>query len=140
MLLLIKYLVSSYSSIRQIKNKHFLNILKDEICEKVPSYKRFRYEALPEVFTILRKFIDNILNKATYITLVVDIWTNAVMADFLGLAAVVTYEIGHKELVIIGLGKMKGFHDAGSIKKTIESLVNVYSFDKKKISCKFFCC
>jgi len=67
---------------------------------------------LPEVFIILRKFIDNILNKATCITLLVDVWINAVMADFLGLAAVVTYEIGHKELVIIGLGKMKGFHDA----------------------------
>lgn len=56
---LIKYLVSSYSCMRQIMNKHFLYLLKEEIREKIPSYKFFRYQSLPEVFTILRKFINN---------------------------------------------------------------------------------
>ena len=60
------------------------------------------------------------------------------MADFLGLAALITYELGHKELIIIGLGRMKGSHDAENIKKTVEHLINAHDFYRSKINCKLY--
>ncbi len=58
------------------------------------------------------------------------------MADYLGLAAVLSYELGHRDVLIIGFGRMQGYHDSVNIKKMVEELVNVYDFNKKKIACK----
>jgi len=133
---LIKFLVSSYSSLSQIKNQYLHEILKPEIREKISSFKDFRYKILPEVFDILKNEINRRLNRATTISLVVDIWTNCIMADYLGLAAVLSYELGHRDVLIIGFGRMQGYHDSVNIKKMVEELVNVYDFNKKKIACK----
>ena len=55
------------------------------------------------------------------------------MTDFLGLAAVITSELGHSEIIIIGLKHMKGQHESEAIQKAVLSLVNYYDFDRKKI-------
>ena len=60
------------------------------------------------------------------------------MADFIGVAAFCSYELGYSELLIIGLNKMDGKHEAEVIKKAIENIINKYSFNKKKISGNFF--
>jgi len=135
LLSLVKYLVSSYSSIAQTKNKHLLDILRPEIRKEIPCYKVFRYTSLPAILKLLYAELNKRLNMACTITLVLDIWTNSVMADFLGLAAILTYDIGHKDLLIIGLGRMKGNHDADSIRTTVQGLINAYDFDTSKITC-----
>ncbi len=81
--------------------------------------------------------MEDRLRKSFAITLVLDIWTNAVMSDFLGLAAVLKYELRHNEILIIGLKPMNGKHDSVSIQKAVEFLVNQYDFDKSKINCMF---
>ena len=79
-----------------------------------------------------RYYIDNKLNSALSICLVVDIWTNRVMADFLGLAAIIINNCFEQELLIIGMGSMTGNHSAENIKREIESLVNSFKCNKSK--------
>jgi len=60
-----------------------------------------------------------------------------VISDYLGLAAVLKYELRHNEILIIGQKPMNGKHDFVSIQKAVECLVNQYDFDKSKINCMF---
>ena len=53
------------------------------------------------------------------------------MADYLGIAAVHSYELGHRDALIISFGRMQRYHDSVNIKKMVEELVNVYDFNKK---------
>ena len=135
---LIRYIVSTYGSLLQIKNPDFLRIVKPSIRNAITSYYSFRYKKMPELFKILKNCIGERLHQANNISLVTDIWTNSVMADFIGVAAFCSYELGYSELLIIGLNKMDGKHEAEVIKKAIENIINKYSFNKKKISGNFF--
>ena len=82
---------------------------------------------------MLRSELEDRLKQSFAIT-VLDIWTNAAMSDFLGLAAVLKYELRHNEILIIGLKPMNGKHDSVSIQKAVECVVNQYDFDKSKIN------
>ena len=77
------------------------------------------------------------LNQAEIISFVTDIWTNTIMADFLGLIAYVTFEFGFSEIFVIGIAKFKDKHESENIQKAIELIVNQYYFDRKQIICNY---
>lgn len=55
------------------------------------------------------------------------------MHDFMGLAAAITNESQVREMIVIGMMKMPGKHNAENILSTTETLVNRFDFDKSKI-------
>ena len=59
--------------------------------------------------------------------------TKKVMADFIGLAAVIINEELQQEFLIIGMDGMAGNHIAENIKEAIENLVNRYKFNKRLV-------
>lgn len=134
MLDLIKLIVASYSSFVLLKRPQLLNVLKPNIADVITSYKTFRYQTFPKLYDTLIRHIEIKLNKASTICLACDIWTNSLMRDFIGVAAFITYELGHSEMMVIGMTEMKGIHYSESVKKAIELIINQYDFDNKKIT------
>jgi hypothetical protein len=84
----------------------------------------------------VKTVITEKLNKATVVNLILDIWSNSQMTEFMGLAAMLLNDNFEKECFVIGLERMPGSHNAENIKATIESIVNKYEFDRTKISGK----
>ena len=75
---------------------------------KMPCSKTFKNKIMPEVIQKVKNSINSKLNKAAVVILIVDIWSNAQMTDFMGLAAMVSYENMEKECFVIGLQRMPG--------------------------------
>ena len=92
---------------------------------------------LKNMFSFLNNQISNKLIDAKFITLITDIWTNVQMTDFLALGAAIVNAFFDKELLIIGMVRMPGAHNAENIKKAIESILNNLDFNKAKISAIF---
>ena len=92
---------------------------------------------LPDIYQTLHGLLNTRLNQAETISLVTDIWTNTIMADFLGLIAYVTFEFGFSETFVIGMANLKGKHESENIQKAIELIVNQYDFDRNKIICNY---
>ena len=78
---LVRFVISSNFALDQLENPFFFKLLDDKM--KIPCKKSIRYDILPAVFENLKDAIENKLNSALSLCLVVDIWTNRVMADFL---------------------------------------------------------
>lgn len=74
MLNLIKYVVSSNSSISELENEHLRKLIMQNL--KVPSTFTFRYNILPQVLEQLKKKIEEKLRKAEYVTLIPDGWSS----------------------------------------------------------------
>ena len=80
-----------------------------------------------------QNFVDTKLLRAQSVSLNIDIWTNRINADFLGVGAVLSYANFESELIVIGMDRMTGGHCAENIGLVLEKVVNVYKFDKTKI-------
>ena len=81
----------------------------------------------------LYEILEHKLKHAVSVCLIVDIWTNTVNADFIGLAAVFTDSQLEREVHIINMMRMPGPHCAENIKIAVEKMVNNFEFDKSKI-------
>ena len=86
------------------------------------------------MMVFMKTVITNKLVDAKFITLITDIWTNASMIDYLALGASIINTSFIKEILIIGMVKMSGSHNAENIKKAIEIIINKLNFNKAKIS------
>lgn len=128
--------MSSNAAIEELKNPYLVKILK-KAGIKAPGTKAFTREILPNAIKKLKEVINRKLNEAYVIILIVDIWSDFQMNDFIGLAAMMSNKYLDKECFVIGLEKMIGSHNAENIKKMIEMIVNTYDFDKSKIYGKF---
>ncbi len=88
-----------------------------------------------DILCLLKKQIDKKLNESKSVTLMADIWTNAIMVPYIGVAASVGYDLTKKEILVIGFERMPaGNHNSESLKFAIEKIINNYSFDKSKIA------
>jgi hypothetical protein len=74
MLNLIKYVVSSNSSISELENEHLRTLINENL--KLPSVYTFRYNILPQILEKLKLKIEEKLKKADYITLIPDGWSS----------------------------------------------------------------
>lgn len=99
----------------------------------MPCSKTFKNKIMPEAIQKVKNSINKKLNKASVVILIVDIWSNAQMTDFMGLAAMVAYENMEKECFAIGLQRMPGSHNEENIKITMQLIINGYDFDKSKV-------
>ncbi|MBX9838051.1 MAG: hypothetical protein K2X69_07005 [Silvanigrellaceae bacterium] len=132
----IKFICSSNLALNQLKNPYLIQMLRHSF--KVPSYRTTRNTLLPEVYGKLFSVIDRKLNGAKTISLMADIWTSGIMSDFIGIAASLGYDMSNKELIVIGFERMPpGSHTSESIKFVMENILNKFTFNKSKISCKF---
>ena len=130
---LIKYIISSNSSLAQLQNPSFTDLFQEKF--KVPSYKVFRNTLLPNIMQKLFKIIDSKLNRAVAICLVVDMWSNNVNANFIAVVAILTNEYFDREIVVIGMKEMPGgSHTSEIVKQLVENIVNDLSFNKSKIN------
>lgn len=129
---LIKFFISSNTSLLQLKNPYFHKLFEGML----PSYHTFKSVFLPRVFTLFKEAIEAKLKIAVSVSLIADIWTTKTMTDFIAVAASITFPSYKKEIIIIGMIRMPGKHSADTIGKAIETIVNEYHFDKAKISCK----
>lgn len=86
-MLIIKNFVSSSQPISDLRNQHFKNLCK----VKIPDAYTFRYTTLPSIMEILYDALEIKLQNASYVCIIIDIWTNLMNADFIGLGAVIVY-------------------------------------------------
>jgi len=129
--------VTSNDSVDMLRNRHYLNILQRANI-KVPGEFNFRYTVLPDIMKLVYEQIEIKLQNAESICLIVDIWTNQVSADFLGLAVVLTNSFFEREILAINMMRMPGSHDAENIKYSIEKMINFFDFDKSKAKSLYF--
>ena len=128
---LAKFFITSNLGLSQLANPCFADILDKSI--KNPTYHRFRNKVLPEIMAKFHDAVDAKLKKAISICMIVDIWTNRVNADYLAVGARITDYKFNSELIVVGMERMKGGHNAENVAITIESIINSYNFDKNKI-------
>ena len=81
----------------------------------------------------IKKTITNCLRKAETITLIGDIWDSRQLADFFALCCQVTFADFSKKLIVLGLQRMSGPHNAENIILVSEEILNQYDFDKSKV-------
>jgi hypothetical protein len=72
------------------------------------------------------------LNLPTSISLITDIWTNKQSKNFIAVAANIINEKFNKELLVIGLTRMPGRHNAKNVKESMH-LINQKYFQYKLI-------
>jgi hypothetical protein len=135
LLTMIKFFVTSNTSLQQIENPYLLKLFPPDM--KIDKPDKFR-EMILKSASILHNAIENKLNEASFITLITDIWTDKQNLDYIGLAAKCIYPSYKKEIFVIGLNRMGVAHNAYNIKAKIEEMVNYYTkFDKSKIKGTF---
>ena len=81
--------------------------------------------------------INKKLNDFLIIALIVDMWSDPQMTSFMGLACMITTNEFARECFALGLEEMHRSHTAENVKKTIEDIVNKYTFDFSKIKGTF---
>ena len=113
-----KFILSSNVAFEALSNKYLKRLLPFNN----PSVKTFRQVYPPSVLTMLKKEIEAKLDTCLCLTLIVVIWTNVKMHDFLGLAGVIINDKGLKESFVIGMTRMQGKHNAENVKFAIENL------------------
>lgn len=101
----------------------------------MPYEKSFMETTIPRVVSKTKSIIENMLQEATSISLIIDIWDSKQMADFMGVCASLTFPDLSRKLVVIGLERMlgDGHHNAENIGLTIGKIVSQYKFNKNKI-------
>ena len=90
-----------------------------------------------QVLEVVNSEIKNKLHEAKSVSLVTDIWTNRQMLDFIAVSANLTNEAFEKESLVIGMKRMAVSRCAENIKSAIEKIVNMFDFNKSKISGNF---
>jgi hypothetical protein len=135
-LLLVKYFISSNTSLCELANPYLQELLGNTL--KLPGVFCFRTTVLPMAMNVMHKLLENKLQAATSCCLVVDIWTNKVNTDFIGLAAIVSNKNMQRDLVVLDLMRMPGNHSAETVKIAVEKMINRYNFNKSIIHGKFF--
>ena len=116
-LTLIKFIISSNSAMAILENDYLRELLEPKV--KVMSYNVLRYTFLPNLLEKLKILIEEKLVQCEYFSLITDIWTNLVMADFIGLAMSLTNKFFEREIIVVDLSRMPGPHNAEFIKKAI---------------------
>lgn len=120
---LVKYFISSNAAYKEINNK-YLRALLQVARIKMPGLNSFTESILPDVVKKVRILIGEKLRQSSVVILIVDIWSTAQMADFMGLAAMVCNKNLEKECYVIGMERMPGSHNAKNIQQTIELITN----------------
>jgi hypothetical protein len=78
--------------------------------------------------------IDKRLSDTASVTLLTDGWTGQFSnEEYWSVAAQFTNGSFDKEIVVLGMAELKKGHRAEEIKTAIETIVNEYKFDKRKI-------
>jgi hypothetical protein len=131
---LMKFFISSNTSIIQLENQYLRNCLKFSL----PCAKTFTETILPSVMDKLSNIIEKKLNDAQFLCLISDIWTNKNMHDFLGLVACTIDSNFNRQFLVIGMTIMPGNHCAENIQLAIENIMQKYDFDTKKILGNFY--
>lgn len=126
---IIKLFVSTYQSLSMISNEHFRKLISNTV--DIPCLYYFRYDFLETVIEHLHGKITEILDESLIVALVPDIWENNLIHR-LGLGAIVTSATFERQLLVIGVEIIEG-SSAETVKKTTESIVNKYKFDKHKV-------
>ena len=130
---LIKFVISSNTSLSQLKNIHFVEMFPPEY--NIPSYDEFRFTRLPQIMQKLYHRVNTKLDLAETVCLVVDLWSSPTNADYIAVAAAATNSCQERELLVLGMKPMgKEGHCAESIKLAVVSIINDYKFDKSKIN------
>ena len=74
------------------------------------------------------KTIDKKLIDAVFVCIIVDIWTNFLNSDFIGLNVEINNPYFEKDILIINMMRMPGSHNSENIKMCVET-INKYTFD-----------
>ncbi len=142
--ILIQYIISSNTALRQIKNSHFSRILDIGGFIQAPNYAKLR-KLIDLVYKKLMHEISVKLNSARYVTLIADIWSSKIGHDFIGIAVSLTFGCLARENIVISCELMKNDpkeeksgHTAENIKFTIASVLKRFKdFDTSKIKGNF---
>ena len=105
---LVKYFISSNSSLTELKNPYLISLLK-QAGIKIPCDKTFKITILPEVVKLVMDAINKKLDQSLIISLIVDMWSDPQMTSFMGLACMITTNESARECFVLGLEEM---HDS----------------------------
>jgi hypothetical protein len=83
-MLLIKYFITSNSSLEQMSNPYLLELLSNVPNIDTPGLFKFRHTFLPKTIDALCKNIAQKLDEAESVCIIVDLWSNMVNNNYLG--------------------------------------------------------
>ena len=124
---LIRGIISANVALHALENEFFAKCLKMDLT----SVRTFRYDRLPKTYELMKDAIDSKLSEALTVSLITDIWTNKIVADYIALGAFILNKFYQHEFLVIGMTSMSGNHTAENIKIVLESLINQYKFNKR---------
>ena len=130
---LVKFIVSTNTSLNQLKNQELVNCLKIDTFDP----ETFSKVIVPNVLKEVYKVLNEMLVDADNITLISDIWSSRTLYDFMGVDVSTINDNFVGEISVIGMTLTPGNHCAEMIKKAIEKVVNRFDFDSSKLIGKY---
>lgn len=135
-LYLVKYFITSNTNLTELENPYLRELLKKNTGFKLPSYRSFRNELLPEIMKSFHIAIEKMLKDAATISLIIDMWSSKSTTSFMAIGAQCCSNLLTQEFAVISIDDLGNeTQSAQMIKGYIEAAINKYSFDKSKINC-----
>ncbi len=132
---LIKYFIASDTALDQFKSPFLRDVLSKDL--KMYSVYTFRYKILPAVLKALNERMEQKMNSAEFITLILDGWTGPFRnTEYVSVIAQTITESWDVECMVLGMVELKKGHSAKELKEGVESVINKFKIkNKRKIIC-----
>lgn len=134
MITFIKFFITAYQNLNLLQNPYFRLLIQRTI--QIPDYFYFRYQMLPQCLGMLHDMIEQLLNQASYVLLVPDIWEHNFLS-YVGLVGILTMPTCDTKFVALGIIRVAG-QTAEDIKEGTETIIKSYIFENSKITGKIY--
>ncbi|CAF1066112.1 unnamed protein product [Brachionus calyciflorus] len=125
---LVKFFLTSNNAISHLKNEHL-----GKLIPQLPHPNSFTRSFVPRVNKIIIANLEEKLKKSSSICLILDLWSDIGMRNYLAVASCMIFKSFSKELRILGMELMSESSTAENIKIAVEKIINRFQFDKRKI-------
>jgi hypothetical protein len=128
---LIKFFIASDTALEQFKSPFLRDVLVKDL--EMYSVYTFRYKILPAVLKALNERIEQKLNSAEFITIILDGWTGPFSnTEYVAVIAQTITESWDIECMVLGMAELKKGHSAEELKEGVESVINQFKIKNKR--------
>jgi hypothetical protein len=128
---LIKFFIASDTALEQFKSPFLRDVLIKDL--KMYSVDTFRYKILPAVLKALNERMEQKMDSAEFITIILEGWTGPFSSntEFVAVIAQTITESWNIECMVLGIVELKKGHSAEELKEGVESVINQFKIKNK---------
>jgi len=128
---LIKFFIASDTAFEQFKSPFLRDVLIKDL--KMYSVDTFRYKILPAVLKALNERMEQKMDSAEFITIILEGWTGPFSSntEFVAVIAQTITESWNIECMVLGIVELKKGHSAEELKEGVESVINQFKIKNK---------